>query len=162
MHYDASYNVFVQLHGSKRFTLLPPSAQVCSYPCLHPSIAHTQADPEALSAADFWLQCPPFPRLAVDCTADNLQQSQLLRCRDDGHQELEESNLEGYQVELTEGQALLLPPHWWHQVTTLSDSISFNVWSDAEEYGWVHEVSCIGPKLTMMVVASPLWFAHDR
>eukprot|EP00045_Choanoeca_perplexa_P014914 m.178518 g.178518 ORF g.178518 m.178518 type:complete len:453 (+) comp16838_c1_seq7:936-2294(+) len=143
MHYDASYNVFVQLHGCKRFTLLPPASQVCSYPCLHPSIAHTQADPETLPLVQFRQQCPALPRLSVDCTETNFSDSLLLQCQGDqaidNGQVIEEA-LSGYQVELTAGQALLLPPHWWHQVTTVNDSVSFNVWSDAEEYLTIHEI----------------------
>ena len=37
-------------------------------------------------------------------------------------------------VELARGDVLVLPPFWWHEVTTLADSISVNVWSHSPEY----------------------------
>ena len=39
MHYDSYHNFFVQLHGKKRFFLLPPSAATALY--AHPRVRHT-------------------------------------------------------------------------------------------------------------------------
>ena len=37
-------------------------------------------------------------------------------------------------VEVGPGDVLVVPPFWWHQVETVEDSISINVWTDTEEF----------------------------
>ena len=37
-------------------------------------------------------------------------------------------------VEVGPGDVLVVPPYWWHQVETVEDSISLNVWTDTEEF----------------------------
>lgn len=39
-HFDSTWNYFAQVYGRKRITLLPPTAAVTTYPCLHPNYAH--------------------------------------------------------------------------------------------------------------------------
>ena len=159
MHQDASWNVFVQLHGRKRFTLVAPWANLCSYPCLHPSIAHSQVDPDTLGRATLASICrqpslggaqheakPAPPVLAPNRDAG--EDAWLARLEAEGRAQEALSCLESpgseaipelQRVELAPGDALLVPPYFWHQVLTLEDSISFNVWSDAPEYNRILE-----------------------
>jgi hypothetical protein len=44
LHYDAAYNFFVQIRGSKRFRLIPPSTPLFEYPCVHPHMGHAQVN----------------------------------------------------------------------------------------------------------------------
>ena len=46
-HYDGYHNLYVQLHGTKRFLLLPPTADQAmqTFPFLHPSYGQCQRDP---------------------------------------------------------------------------------------------------------------------
>ena len=60
-HYDASINLFVQLHGRKRFLLTAPEAEasVAPYSFLHPHFRRAQQPPQSvgehwLSVADLW------------------------------------------------------------------------------------------------------------
>ena len=39
-----------------------------------------------------------------------------------------------YVAELQHGDVLIIPPYWWHHVSTIQPSISANVWSYAPEY----------------------------
>lgn len=116
-HYDASHNFFFQLHGRKRFTLMPPNASnwLREYPCLHPHIHHSQIDPTARSSEPGGGDGGGGGGGA-----------------DDG----------GVQVvELGRGDMLVLPPFWWHHVETLTDNaVSINAWSDAPDYTTLHGV----------------------
>eukprot|EP00040_Diaphanoeca_grandis_P000749 m.16358 g.16358 ORF g.16358 m.16358 type:complete len:498 (+) comp11005_c0_seq1:287-1780(+) len=105
-HYDASWNFFGQIHGSKRFTLFDPSVNLYPYPCLHPHIGHAQAQ---------W-------------RTDNLTALQR-------HYPLFASSQPIAHVAVLErGDLLYVPPYWWHHVETLAPSVSLNVWSDAPSY----------------------------
>jgi hypothetical protein len=54
LHYDTSHNIFVQLHGRKRASLLPPSraSQARLFPSLHPGYRQAQLDITAPALAD--------------------------------------------------------------------------------------------------------------
>ena len=41
-HYDTQHNVFIQIHGSKRFLLFPPSEELFQYPNIHRSYRQSQ------------------------------------------------------------------------------------------------------------------------
>ncbi|EGD73538.1 hypothetical protein PTSG_05244 [Salpingoeca rosetta] len=45
-----------------------------------------------------------------------------------------------FVADVVPGDVLVVPPMWFHHVTTLSDSISFNVWTDAPEYVDIHAI----------------------
>lgn len=116
MHHDSLWNVFAQVHGCKLFTLLPPQAPLYLYPCQHPHYGHAQID--------------------LTLPAEQLQQ------------DLEKyfpaaaaaQPLESYEVKVCAGDTLIIPPLWFHQVLTLSDSNSVNAWSSAPEFELIDEV----------------------
>ena len=41
-HYDTQHNVFIQIHGSKRFLLFPPAEELFQYPNIHRSYRQSQ------------------------------------------------------------------------------------------------------------------------
>ena len=99
-HYDASHNVFVQLHGRKRFVLSDPVASerdLSPYSFLHPRFRRTQRRPHGAA--------------------------------EDGTDGLSPEHTQ--TVVLEAGDAMLLPPFVFHEVTALpgSLSVSFNLWA---------------------------------
>eukprot|EP01047_Picozoa_sp_COSAG01_P014320 COSAG01_NODE_695_length_14201_cov_10.521875_6_plen_109_part_00 len=96
-------NFFVQLHGRKRFFLLPPAAAVFLYtfPRLHPSYRQVQTDLAA--PASFTALAQDFPRL---------------------HRLLESKRTLGKELDALEfvlepGDVLYIPPYWFHLATVL-------------------------------------------
>ena len=89
LHYDVYHNVLVQIAGTKRVWLLPPSElpNLRMYPSLHPRYRHSQLPAEGAAPA----ASPPH---ACDVYA-NVQ-----------------------HVDLQPGQALYIPPFWSHSVET--------------------------------------------
>ena len=55
LHYDASYNFYVQLYGHKRFVLYPPAAtkHLYLYPMMHHSFRQSQIDMARLNFGKF-------------------------------------------------------------------------------------------------------------
>jgi len=113
LHYDTAHNSYLQLHGRKRFLLLPPSytAGMPTYPEAHPS--NRQARP------------PPLLR---DPVADVVAQA----LGDEDHRS------QGERVVVTDallspGDVLLLPAHWLHYVIALDLSFSVNLWVNSRE-----------------------------
>ena len=109
-HYDEMHNVFVQLHGAKRFTLWPPSAWrhlylAPKYDAQHRNIRRAvHADMRARRGA---ARFDRFPSLRFARRAART-------------------------VELKPGDVLYLPPLWFHEVEALgTTTMSANVWSPA-------------------------------
>eukprot|EP00041_Stephanoeca_diplocostata_P015119 m.286577 g.286577 ORF g.286577 m.286577 type:complete len:543 (+) comp19933_c0_seq5:183-1811(+) len=114
MHLDASFNFFAQLHGRKRFTLVPPHVPMYPWSCLHPHIHHAQV-PWKQHHNRSALQSK-FPDFAA-------------------------SHPSAVVVDVGRGDLLYVPPYWWHHVETLeSPSVAVNVWTDAPAYLRIHEV----------------------
>jgi hypothetical protein len=101
-HFDEMHNVFLQVYGQKRFTLLPPTAwnKLYLYPKFH--IRHRNVQlPEFPLPQELFSEFPLYEyTTAIPQIAD-----------------------------LNPGDVLYLPPLWFHQVEALSTSISVNVWS---------------------------------
>ncbi|OQS06338.1 hypothetical protein THRCLA_01627 [Thraustotheca clavata] len=112
LHYDATHNVFHQIHGAKRFLLFPPEAYegLYLYSRLHPSHRQSQLD-LSQSVSELIKHFPRFST-AADMMID---------------------------VTLNPGDTMYLPPFWFHCVLTSSPSISVNVWSDAEELKFLNQ-----------------------
>eukprot|EP00054_Salpingoeca_dolichothecata_P004692 m.31498 g.31498 ORF g.31498 m.31498 type:complete len:191 (-) comp14777_c0_seq1:55-627(-) len=46
-----------------------------------------------------------------------------------------------YEIEVSAGDVLVVPPFWFHHVETLEDeSISVNIWTDSPDYVLLHEI----------------------
>ncbi|KAL1499155.1 hypothetical protein AB1Y20_013666 [Prymnesium parvum] len=104
-HYDSQHNFYAQLHGEKRFVLLPSRelhARLYIYPSHHP-LAHFSRLPAPLPLA-----AAAFPRFA-DATAHR------------------------YELTLRRGDVLYLPPFWAHEATCLRECISANAWLPSVE-----------------------------
>ena len=104
-HYDASYNAFLQIVGTKRWLLINPQAAERLEPnsFLHPHFRRTQRHPNVL----------------FDGAGDG---------GGGGSSDGGSSNGEGIrEIWLRPGQVLLLPPFLFHHVTATSDvSLAYN------------------------------------
>ena len=105
MHYDAQFNVFLQIIGRKTFILVPPSELRRLY--LFP-----------------WLS-----DLSRQCGVDNLE---LIVPKSVNFAAFQ--NVSALRVSLGPGEMLYLPPFWSHRVESESDFVvSLNAWSDVSE-----------------------------
>ena len=142
-HYDSYHNFFVQLRGTKRFFLMPPSAAIAlyTYPRLHPSYRQTQVD-LTMRSNDPRL-ASTFPRMAELVKSSRLGTGA--------------GKLDAMVVDLEPGDVLYVPPYWFHLAMTppaperssaslatrsptqqeaeraARYSIGLNIWSEAEE-----------------------------
>jgi hypothetical protein len=106
-HYDAFHNAFVQIVGSKTFTLYPPDQWLYMY--LH-SRHH-----------------PSYRQSQLNFQEDNWKHLHM-------KYPLSHYLVKPYQVTLNEGDFLYLPPYWFHHVEASQDlSVSVNVWTDCNE-----------------------------
>lgn len=98
LHHDPFDNLFVQIHGTKRFTLFSPDHHhaLYVYPKTNPSNRQAQVNIDAPNVDQ-------FPRLS-------------------------EAAHSGIEVVVHPGDVLYLPPFWFHQVTSLETAISVNTW----------------------------------
>lgn len=111
IHNDAFHNVYAQVKGTKRFILVPPTLHryLHLFPALHPKHQQSQVLLEHLSSRD---STPSFfPNFF---TWDHTNSGILV-------------------VTLQPGEILFIPDMWYHHVTSLSPSISINVWTEVNE-----------------------------
>ena len=99
-HYDVSGNMYVQVHGRKRFVLFPPSAARYLYlfPKIHPADRSTQID--------------------FDASIDSIQETFF----DFEPDEWSDDGCDGdapVLVDLRPGEVLYIPPYWFHYVAPL-------------------------------------------
>jgi hypothetical protein len=94
MHYDLQHNFFLQAHGQKRFTLLPPSAHlsVRLHPRWHGSRRQAQLH---------------LPHIAASI------------------------NETAFVITLGAGDALYVPPMWFHHVESLETNVAMNFWTNS-------------------------------
>jgi hypothetical protein len=128
-HYDASLNLFWQMHGTKTFLLLPPSADMHVYSFLHP----------------LWRRSQHPIHTLVNATES------------DAVALLGQSAHQAMKAVLQPGDILFLPPFWFHHVVAdTTVSISANVWTtDQLMHQLAHAVS-EGPRiLAALAISSP-------
>jgi hypothetical protein len=155
------FNFFAQLEGKKQFTLFAPSAPLRLFPNTHPHQAHTWpvkepplqtrrqqqpsqshssplvGDEEETEEEANPLPSPKSCEGFVPLDFDN-EDTRPLRVGPP-HRSPPSSLIRRYVAELSSGDVLLLPPLWFHAVTTVSRSVSLNVWSDAPEYSLLQD-----------------------
>jgi len=132
-HNDAFHNVYVQLKGTKRFILFPPSlhTKLHLFPALHPQHQQSQLLLYNMtdSAAGDWSgvnassvipnHFPNFRSWATSLSAASLETDQAAE--------------RPLSVTLAPGEVLYIPPLWYHYTTSLSPSASLNVWTTSDE-----------------------------
>lgn len=102
-HYDTYRNFYVQVHGTKRFLLSPPSQlrRARLFPWVH-----------------------PHQRQSSLCFAGGRELAGTQRGG---------GVLEALDVTLRPGEVLYLPPFWMHRVVAVNDSISVSTWTPSPE-----------------------------
>ena len=127
LHYDTSHNVYVQLHGAKRFQLLPPSAAAKAhlYPSLHPGYRQSLLD----------ISAPVLAGYNNSSSSGRAARATL---------ELAASAL---TVTLWPGDALILPPYWLHSVEALTATgggvASVACWFSAKDFLRTEEIYAV-------------------
>jgi hypothetical protein len=111
-HYDTEDNIFVQLHGSKRFKFYSPtkSTQLHLFPDAHPRARKSQVDFDAAPGSS-----EKFPNYAKDLAPD-------------------------LELVLGPGDCLWIPAFWIHHVETLEASVSANVFSESAVWTIAEEI----------------------
>lgn len=96
-HFDQDHNFFVQLAGTKRFTLVMPEQweEMHLFPRIHPLWHKSQVDADQPDLDLF----PDYSRVRA------------------------------YLAEVGPGDVLYIPPYTWHQVETVTPSVSLSIWS---------------------------------
>jgi hypothetical protein len=132
-HYDIGDNLFYQLFGEKRVSLMPPSCAGAMYPSRKYDFMTVPSEVDDRDPAR-------FPLFAA-------------------------AQSERMDVTVGHGQMLFIPKFWWHQVQSLSGSISVNCfgWSRIElpRYGWeivkyaLHDVGLWGRRGAAHCVCHP-------
>jgi hypothetical protein len=107
-HYDTQHNVFIQVQGTKRFLLFPPTTNLYSYPHIHRSYRQSQIHFE-------------LSRAAVANATSKHNTFPLVH----------PSNVSAYEVVLGPGDVLYIPPYWQHRVESLTLSLSLSILSPA-------------------------------
>lgn len=105
IHYDESYNFYVQIFGTKRWYFAPPTYYSSCYlhPMAHPSTRQCQLDwPHTDSAR--------FPR----ATSPNASEG---------------GSMELLTTVLNPGEVLFMPPSWFHATEALDTNLALNYWS---------------------------------
>ena len=116
-HYDEPHNMFVQLLGVKKFTLLPPCAidSVYLYPDLHQRARKVQVPLNQLidTSTSIGVKFSLFEKYILGGKSAAEAQSELSSSRVDKHLT---------HVYVRPGDVLYLPPFWMHRVTVGGDS----------------------------------------
>lgn len=99
-HQDPPHNILVQIQGRKRIKLYAPVIQGCSMYPGKPPFGNTSLVNPELDALDLRTLWPLFPPQPT------------------------------MEVILQPGQALYIPPLWWHHIRALDSSISVSFWWD--------------------------------
>lgn len=115
VHHDPFDNFFVQIHGSKRFTLFPPEVQhaLYVYPKTHPASRQAQVNINKLYGEDGVSTDSPIASTEL-AKFPYLEEPIMLNA--------------GMEIIIKPGEVLYLPPFWFHQVESLENAVSINTW----------------------------------
>lgn len=116
-HYDGYDNLYAQIHGHKRWVLVPPSqaAAMALYPFLHPHHAQSRVDTHALSLASTERRARDWSRA--------LHVTPLV-------------------IDLGPGDVLYLPTMWFHRVEARDGvSLSVNSWTRTHESALMNKIA---------------------
>eukprot|EP01104_Vermistella_antarctica_P013858 TRINITY_DN4265_c0_g1_i2.p1 TRINITY_DN4265_c0_g1~~TRINITY_DN4265_c0_g1_i2.p1 ORF type:complete len:583 (+),score=131.90 TRINITY_DN4265_c0_g1_i2:110-1858(+) len=115
-HYDLVHNFYTQIRGQKRFILFPPKdhQKLYLYTRLHPSARQSQVD----FASEF------------NTDGDDSDRRRPIETRFPNF-----AQAKSYEVILSPGDVLYIPPFWFHHVSVVGDdvSISLSTHSDSDE-----------------------------
>ena len=145
-HYDPTHTMFVQVVGTKTFTLWPPERwpSLRLHPHGHPGHRQAQRDVAAEPPPPLRAGCldtrrpkaerkPPFwsPRRKVEATTTSAAASSSAA----------EGCAESQQTTLSPGELLYVPPYWFHTVVSRSFSVAVSVVTDSRD-GDRFEAAC--------------------
>eukprot|EP00981_Chlorochromonas_danica_P010432 scaffold3227_cov188-Ochromonas_danica.AAC.18 len=130
MHYDAVYNLFLQIHGHKTLYLLPPYSlpDLKVYGRFHPFACQSREQLSRYRSREKKDQEDEedFPYLLSKDRHEKMKRSLF---HDDNH---EYERVEMIKVELSPGDAFILPPYWFHKTVTSTASLSVTFWWECE------------------------------
>jgi len=149
-HNDAMHNIFVQLHGRKRFRLYPPRAweHLYVYPKFHLQHRNLMIELDTVGSSS---SSSSSRRRAGGLKnfplAEGVENLELVAELDPGDVLYVLSPLMLFAVpyQLSDSPSFMsinryLPPLWFHQVKALSTSMSVNVWSASRDVERMNQV----------------------
>lgn len=112
IHYDESYNFYVQIFGNKRWYMAPPQyySSCYLYPMAHPSTRQCQLDWPHTDA-------DRFPRATAASNASAPGQGG------------EGQGMELITTVLKPDEILFIPPGWFHATEALDTNLAMNYWT---------------------------------
>ena len=119
-HCDTLHNYYLQLHGRKRWRIFPPQAildNLYTHAEHHPRHTVSQVIGDIVSRSHDPAVLQQFPGLA---------------------------GLQGWEVEMAEGDLLYVPPYFSHHVTALDTSISMYAWGEITEEADLKSIESTG------------------
>lgn len=154
LHFDAHDNIFVQVIGKKRVTLLEPKSwsDVRLFPKLHPSDRQSQINETELKVLieDFILSssdqvCSPL-HSSIQLPLSYQQPETYIQ------------NYKVYITELSAGQVLYIPKYYFHSIEAIENSVNVNIWAPSEEVNIGKDIF----ENAMPFVDDPLWNENDE
>jgi Cupin-like domain len=114
MHYDEMDNIYIQVHGAKRFVVAPPTA-----------------------AGDMALCGPEAPEFQARDSSFRFARRPFVTAT--GEPDFEDVDVSVF--DLSPGDLLYLPAYWFHDVEARSLSLSVNLWSRPRGNHCLNELS---------------------
>jgi len=128
-HYDTQHNMFIQIHGTKRFLLFPPTEELFSYPNIHRSYRQSQLHFEE-PHINFTTRLGSFVHAFKPIHSEGSIQLEF-----DSHAShsfsypVVNGSQSAMEVLLQPGDVLYIPPYWQHRVESLTLSLSLSILS---------------------------------
>jgi len=113
LHYDWQDSVLMQISGTKRFTIIDPARMQTAYPC----VAYLQQLKRVGPGK--------FERIVTGRELDNFPLLNVTHPDYARHPLAKDASV--FQVTINEGDALLLPAYWYHQVDSYAEPGKLNV-----------------------------------
>ena len=128
MHFDTSWNHFIQIYGKKLFILISPNenenGNLFEYPCIHPHSSHSQLNHIFNQSTNI-----------VDHDDDDCDVSNIYKVK-----QIKNDTLTIHIALLEKGDVLFIPPYWWHHVISLTDSISLHYWLNSNSFLLINQI----------------------
>ena len=146
-HYDTQHNFFIQIHGTKRFLIFPPSEELFQYPNIHRSYRQSQLHFEEKN--DISRKLAFFSSQSGNSTEGSVvTEDSPTAAMNPLTYPVMEGKAEAIELLLHPGDILYIPPYWQHRVESLTLALSLSVLSPSHLEASLAEVSIVSVSLS--------------